>query len=579
MTQRYFAALVLLLAWLPAAAFAQTISSFSPASGNAGTLVTLRGTDLNLVTAVAVNGTSCVILDKTNSTLHLLVMPAATSGPVTTTGGAPAASATAFAVTRPAVNPAQQGAKLVGTAAVGRANQGWSMALSADGNTLAVGGPYDKGGAGFTTGATWVFARSGSAWSQQGPKLVGTGTFSGHMYQGTHIALSADGNTLAVGGSISDGTGATWVFTRSGSAWSQQGSNLVGAGAESNRTQSYAVALSADGNTLAMGEFYDGNRGDGATWVFTRSGTAWSQQGPKLVGTGAVGQARQGWSVALSADGNTLAVGGLEDNGTGATWVFVRSATTWSQQGPKLVGTGAVGPYVTTQGCAVALSADGNTLAVGGPNDHAGSTTGATWVFTRSGSAWSQQGPKLVGTGAVGIATFQGHTVALSADGNTLAVGGYSDNSTVGATWLFTRSGTAWSQQGPKIVGAGAGGAAHQGSAVALSADGNTLAVGGLFDNNGIGAAWVFSMSGTSLAQQAAVGPRARGSFFPNPVSEQLTVTGGASRGTLRLYDSTDRLLRSTTYLEGQSLNLSALPAGLYWLMLDQAPAQPLLKR
>ena len=410
MTQRYFAALVLLLAWLPAAAFAQTISSFSPASGNAGTLVTLRGTDLNLVTAVAVNGTSCVILDKTNSTLHLLVMPAATSGPVTTTGGAPAASATAFAVTRPAVNPAQQGAKLVGTAAGGRANQGWSMALSADGNTLAVGGPYDKDGAGFTTGATWVFARSGSAWSQQGPKLVGTGTFSGHMYQGTHIALSADGNTLAVGGSISDGTGATWVFTRSGSAWSQQGPNLVGAGAESNRTQSYAVALSADGNTLAMVELYDGNRGDGATWVFTRNGTAWSQQGPKL-------------------------------------------------------------------------------------------------------------------------------------------------------------------------VGAGAGGAAHQGSAVALSADGNTLAVGGLFDNNGIGAAWVFSMSGTSLAQQAAVGPRARGSFFPNPVSEQLTVTGGASRGTLRLYDSTGRLLRSTTYLEDQPLNLSALPAGLYWLMLDQAPAQPLLKR
>ena len=576
MTQRYFAALVLLLAWLPAAVFAQTISSFSPASGNAGTLVTLSGTDLNLVSAVAVNGTSCVILDKTNATLHLLVMPAATSGPVTTTGGAPAASATAFAVTRPTVNPAQQGAKLVGTAAVGTAYQGWSMALSADGNTLAVGGPYDNSGAGSTTGATWVFARSGSAWSQQGPKLVGTGAGGIATDQGIAVALSADGNTLAVGGSISDGTGATWVFTRSGSAWSQQGPKLVGAG--SSQTQSYAVALSADGNTLAMGELHDGNH-NGATWVFTRSGSAWSQQGPKLVGTGAVGTANQGWSVALSADGNTLAVGGLQDNGTGATWVFVRSATLWSQQGSKLVGTGAVGPYVTTQGWAVALSADGNTLAVGGPNDQAGSTTGATWVFTRIGNAWSQQGPKLVGTGAVGTAAYQGHAVALSADGNTLAVGGYSDNSTVGATWLFTRSGTAWSQQGPKLVGTGAGGAAHQGSAVALSADGNTLAVGGLFDNNGIGAAWVFSMSGTALAQQAAVGPRARGSFFPNPVSEQLTVTGGTSRGTLRLYDSTGRLLRSITYLEGQPLSLSALPAGLYWLMLDQAPAQPLLKR
>ena len=90
------------------------------------------------------------------------------------------------------------------------------------------------------------------------------------------------------------------------------------------------------------------------------------QQGPKLVGTGAVGDADQGFSVAVSADGNTAIVGGPKDNAAaGAAWVFTRSGGVWSQQGSKLVGTGAVG--AAAQGCSVALSADGNTAIVGGP--------------------------------------------------------------------------------------------------------------------------------------------------------------------------------------------------------------------
>jgi hypothetical protein len=163
----------------------------------------------------------------------------------------------------------------------------------------------------------------------------------------------------------------------------------------------------------------------------------WSQQGSKLVGTGAIEGAYQGWSVALSADGNTAIVGGRSDNSyAGAAWVFTRSSGVWSQQGGKLVGTGAVG--TAYQGWSVALSADGNTAIVGGRLDNL--SAGATWVFTRSSGVWSQQGSKLVGTGAVGSA-YQGQSVALSADGNTAIVGGSGDNF-VGAAWVFTRSGT-----------------------------------------------------------------------------------------------------------------------------------------
>jgi hypothetical protein len=160
------------------------------------------------------------------------------------------------------------------------------------------------------------------------------------------------------------------------------------------------------------------------------------QQGTKLVGTGAVDLAQQGVSVALSADGNTAVVGAYTDNAnTGAAWVYTRSGGVWSQQGAKLVGTGAVG--TAGHGRSVALSADGNTAIVGGIQDN--SSLGAAWVYTRSGGVWSQQGAKLIGTGAADPA-YQGASVALSGDGNTAVVGGYSDNGLAGAAWVFVNS-------------------------------------------------------------------------------------------------------------------------------------------
>src|SRR5262245_30381392 len=197
-----------------------------------------------------------------------------------------------------------------------------------------------------------------------------------------------------------------------------------------------------------------------------------TQQGPKLVGTGAVGNAAQGQSVALSANGNTAIVGGALDNaaagavfGTGAAWVYTRSGGVWTQQGGKLVGTGAAG-IVARQGSAVAMSAGGNTAIAGGIGDDA--ETGAAWVFTRSGGVWTQQGDKLVGTGAVGRAG-QGPSVALSADGTSTMVGGSGDEAGTGAAWVYTRSAGVWTQQGDKLVGTGAVGTANQGSSVALT--------------------------------------------------------------------------------------------------------------
>ena len=227
-----------------------------------------------------------------------------------------------------------------------------------------------------------------------------------------------------------------------------------------------------------------------AAWLPVAPALAqFSQQGPKLVGTGALGAAQQGDSVSISADGNTAIVGGHYDNGgAGAAWVYTRSAGVWSQQGAKLVGTGAVG--AAYQGYSVSISGDGNTAIVGGYADNG--TAGAAWVYTRSAGVWSQQGAKLVGTGTVGTAN-QGRSVALSADGNSAIVGGYNDNGGAGAAWVYTRSAGVWSQQGAKLVGTGAVGAAYRGYSVSISADGNTAIVGGPIDNGSVGAAWVWA--------------------------------------------------------------------------------------
>jgi lipocalin len=400
----------------------------------------------------------------------------------------------------------QQGPKLVGSGSVGAAEQGYAVALSTDGNTAIVSGKGDNS----FVGAAWVFTRSNGAWIQQGNKLVGTGAVdaSGNAEQGFAAAISGDGNTAIVGGQWdSIGIGAAWVYTRSNGVWTQQGDKLVGTGAVAEygplgAQQGWSVALSRDGNTAIVGGPSD-NSSVGAAWVFTRSNGVWTQQGDKLVGTGSVKvggfNSSQGWSVALSDDGDTAIVGGPSDNGTtGAAWVFTRSNGVWTQQGNKLVGTGAVGVsgFSSNQGTSVTLSGDGNTAIIGGPGDN--SYAGAAWVFTRSNGVWTQQGNKLVGTGAIGD-TNQGWSVTLSADGNIAILGGPYDNGGAGAAWVFMRSNEGWTQRGNKLVGAGAVAGkdppygSQQGFSVALSGDGNTAILGGIFDNGQVGAAWVFA--------------------------------------------------------------------------------------
>ena len=157
----------------------------------------------------------------------------------------------------------------------------------------------------------------------------------------------------------------------------------MGTGASGGSAQGNALALSADGNSLLVGGPLDtpaNGTGFGAVWFFMRSGGVWSQQGSKV-------QAAElslipeefGWGVALSGDGDTAVIGGLRATNSpdGAIWILKRISGVWTQQGPPFIGTG---------GAAVAISADGNTLIDGSPTDRALGLTrgvGGAWAFGR----------------------------------------------------------------------------------------------------------------------------------------------------------------------------------------------------
>lgn len=347
-----------------------------------------------------------------------------------------------------------------------------------------------------------------------------------------------------------------------------------------------SVALSADGDTLAVGAYresssatgIDGDEADnasslsGAVYIFSRESGAWLQQA--YVKASNTGEGDWfGSAVALSANGNTLAVGaygedssanGIDGDETdnsasnsGAVYVFSREDGAWSQQAyVKASNTGTSDNF----GYAVALSGDGDTLAVGAHLERSSATgingdesddsafwSGAVYVFSREGGAWSQQAyVKASNTGAddeFGIA------VALSGDGDTLAVGAYMEDSNTavingdeaddsaidsGAVYVLTREGGAWSQQAyVKASNTGAGDLF--GSAVALSTDGATLAVGAWGEDSratGIdgdeaddsatnsGAVYVFSREGSAWSRQAYV--KASNTGFDNEFGTSL---------------------------------------------------------
>src|SRR4051812_7657914 len=221
------------------------------------------------------------------------------------------------------------------------------------------------------------------------------------------------------------------------------------------------------------------------------------QQGDALSGGGEVGSGWFGTSVAMSGDGNTALVGGPNDDvlGSGAAWVLTRSDGVWTQQGSKLTGSG--GFASVGFGRSVALSADGNTALIG--HWRSGVVGGVARVFTRSDGVWTFQAD-IAEPAHPGIAGGFSFSVALSGDGDTALIGDTGVGQ--GAAWVFTRSNGVWTKQSPELQPSEAV-YPFFGSDVELSANGDTAMIAGL------GQAWVFTRSAGVWTQQ---GPKLLGS-------------------------------------------------------------------
>ena len=418
---------------------------------------------------------------------------------------------------------------------------GFGVPVAISGDTMVVGAPGEDSNAtgvngnqgdnsALDSGAAYVYVRSGSSWVQQA-YLKGSNAEAGDIF-GAAVAISGDTIAVAaqteasaatgVNGNQGDNSapfsGAAYVFTRSGSTWTQQ-AYLKASNTESLDRFGWSVAISGD--TIVVGAIEEdsnatginGNQGDnsaatsGAAYVFTRSGSTWTQQAyVKASNTDAV----DGFGFAVAISGDTMVVGapgeasnatgvnGDQGNnsaaGSGAVYVFSRSGSTWTQQAYLKASNTDGGDNF---GVAVAISGDtivvgahmeaSNATGVNGSQgDNSAAISGAAYVFTRSGSTWTQQAYlKASNTDAgdnFGVpVAISGDTIVVGAveeASNATGVNGDQGNNSAagsGAAYVFSRSGSTWTQQA-YLKASNTDGGDNFGIAVAISGD--TIVVG-----------------------------------------------------------------------------------------------------
>jgi hypothetical protein len=351
-------------------------------------------------------------------------------------------------------------------------------AVSSDGNTILVGVYSLSNG-----GGVWVLTYSDGVWAEE--QFLEASDLAVDDQFGQALAISADGNTALIGAARkSTFTGAAYVFTRSAGVWTQK-QKLTATGGATNEAFGAAVALSTDGLTAIIGaptEDTSPNTNNGAAYVFTLSSGTWTQQ-VKLLASDLANSTNLGESVALSSDGSTAIVGApsadISPNTlSGAAYVFTRSGTTWTQQQKLLASDRADSDLFSGS---VSLSSDGNTALIGARQEGTSPTTtnGAVYVFTRSGTTWTQQQKLLASDRATGD-NF-GYSVSLSSDGLVAIIGApFEDTTTTnsgdGAVYMFTRSGSTWTQQA-KLLASDASSSAVFGSQVSILPDNSKVVI------------------------------------------------------------------------------------------------------
>jgi len=377
-------------------------------------------------------------------------------------------------------------AKILASDAEADDNFGNSVAISGD--TVVVGSYNSEPNAISFAGSAYIFTRSGTTWTEQA-KLISSNISSGDRF-GRSVAI--DGDTVVVG-SASDDTGVThagaaYIFTRSGTTWTEQ-AVIQASDLDSGDAFGWSVAIYGDTVVVGAPSKDDApHTSNGVVYIFTREGTTWTQQA-RILASNKGSSDRFGESVGISGD--TIVVGAVdEDTGglnAGSAYIFTRDGTTWTEQtmltSLDISADDDFGEFVAI---------DGDTVIVGARlEDSGGTSAGAAYIFTRSGTTWSQQA-KIQPSSIEGGDAF-GSSVAI--DGDTVVVGARLEDTggaNSGAAYIFTRSGTTWTEQ-IKIQASDNEAAIGFGFSVAI--DGYTAIVGAFDENTGgsdAGAAYIF---------------------------------------------------------------------------------------
>ncbi|WP_421874030.1 cadherin domain-containing protein [Marinoscillum sp.] len=409
---------------------------------------------------------------------------------------------------------------------------GSAIAMSADGTIVAIGASSAD-----NTGVVRVYEKSGANWNQIGTDISGDEMNDSF---GLSVSLSDDGSVVAIGANTSDifddfaASGYVKVYERSGDTWVLKGSKLIAS--NSGEFFGQSVSLSSDGEVLAVGAPGYNGAGSfrGVTRVYKWTGTSWSQIGADVEGT--FDSENSGTSVSLQvSDTDSLLVVGSPayetttsafDN-AGRVLIYQYSEGSWggSWSSPDVL----IGQPHDYFGWSVSLSADQNRIAVGAPQDLFASDNyyGIAKIFEYDGSDWLQMGdsiPSLEGDGSQVDGDEFGKAVRLSSDGSYAIIGAPLQEATVspnGRVEIYNWSGTAWEIVGDSIPGDDSNDGF--GSAVAISADGLTIAATSTIHNSGAGQAGMFSYGPRDNTAPVITASQ---SYNVNEDAENLTVVG-----------------------------------------------------
>jgi hypothetical protein len=467
---------------------------------------------------------------------------------VAVAAGAIAVAAPSTAPAPPVINLEQARVTIPSPQASDRS--GDSVAI--DGDTMVLGSPGDDVSTRANQGSATIYVRDpAGVWSFQ-QQLFGDATAA--EFFGRDVAVSGD--TIVVGADgAATSTGAAYIFTRSGSTWSRQQRITASDGAQDDQFGK-SVAISRD--TIIVGALLDDTAAGvdaGSAYVFNRSGTTWTQNGNRLFASDAAAVDRFGTDVAI--DGATVVVGAPGDDtaggdSAGSAYVFILSAGPTVQQGHLFATDGA-----TSDSFAARVDVDTDTVVVGARFADRGSmaNAGAAYVFVRSSDVWAQQ-TKLLGDDTT-VSSELG--AAVSIDDDVVVVGAptatFNGLNGAGVGYTFTRSGAVWTQRS-RLVASDASASSAFGISVDVS--GSTAAIGAPTANNS-GEAFAISAGGfvvgsPTITEGTGSNPIVSAPItLPAPYPFAVSVEVRTDPGTAAPYADYTPVSKTLTFSAGQT--------------------------